>query len=172
MNRGTILIDTLDRIRSHYHPGCFVARGEEAFGLGVHYVVRPDGQVEATSACPPSWEGYPGLVHGGIIASLLDGAMTNCLFSHGFVAVTAELRVRYRHPVVVGQPATIRGEITRCSYSPFLAQARILQHGEVRASCTGKFMPVPDHDQRSPEGGPIAAEATSSRARDSHRSRT
>jgi acyl-coenzyme A thioesterase PaaI-like protein len=36
------------------------------------------------------------MLHGGVISSILDGTMTNCLFAHGTVAVTAELRVRFR----------------------------------------------------------------------------
>lgn len=94
----------------------------------------------ATVDCPAAWEGYPGLVHGGIIASLLDGAMTNCLFSRGLAAVTADLRVRYRHPVELGLPATIRAELTRDAAPLFVLEATLVQGEGVRVTATGKFM--------------------------------
>jgi len=87
-------------------------------------------------------------VHGGIIAALLDGAMTNSLFARGIVSFTAELRVRYRHPLPLGQSVTILGEVTRCSRPPFVTEARIVQGGRIHATCTGKFMPVPDRGPR------------------------
>jgi hypothetical protein len=84
---------TLQRLREVHHPRCFVGRDERDFGPGVRFDGRPDGGVEATVGCPPSWEGYGGMVQGGIIASLLDGAMTNALFARGTAAVTVT-----RHP--------------------------------------------------------------------------
>ncbi|HHX50764.1 MAG TPA: PaaI family thioesterase, partial [Clostridia bacterium] len=48
-------------------------------------------------------QGYPGMVHGGIIATLLDEIMANNLFDQGLFVVTAEITVRYVHKVPVGE---------------------------------------------------------------------
>jgi acyl-coenzyme A thioesterase PaaI-like protein len=39
--------------------------------------------------------------------------MTNCLFAHGIVAVTAEMTVRFRHPIKTGVPVIARARIAR-----------------------------------------------------------
>lgn len=132
--------DTLVDVRERYHPQCFVARGEECFGLGVHFVPESEVSVEARISCPPSWEGYPGLVHGGIIASLLDAAMTNALFARGTVAVTAEVNIRYRHPLPIGRVATVEGWVTQFEPPLYLVEAHIVSDAAVHATCTGKFM--------------------------------
>jgi uncharacterized protein (TIGR00369 family) len=134
--------DILEQLRSRHHPRCFVGREPGDFGLGVRYVVRPDGCVEAIIDCPSSWEGYPGVVHGGIIASLLDGAMTNALFARGTVAVTAELKIRYRKPLPLGRSATVVAQVTLCEPPLYTVEARIASGAEIHANATGKFMRV------------------------------
>jgi acyl-coenzyme A thioesterase PaaI-like protein len=76
-----------------------VCSPSNAAGLAVHFNMASDGSVTALYCGLPEVEGYPGLLHGGVIAALLDGAMTNCLFAHGTVALTVELNVRYRATV-------------------------------------------------------------------------
>jgi uncharacterized protein (TIGR00369 family) len=117
-----------------------VARPGDAGGLGLRFSKLGEGRVEDTTTCPEAWEGYPGLVHGGIIASLLDGAMTNALFARGVAAVTGELSVRYRGPLRLGRATRILGEVTRSRPPLHLARARIFQDGELRVEGEGKFM--------------------------------
>jgi acyl-coenzyme A thioesterase PaaI-like protein len=52
-------------------------------------------------------QGYRGILHGGVISSLLDAAMTNCLFNQGIEALTGDLRVRFLKPV----PCTVSLDI-------------------------------------------------------------
>ena len=95
--------------RRQTHPGCFVCGPANGHGLGLEFRLGEGGVVEASFACQGAFEGYPATLHGGIICALLDGAMTNCLFAHGHAAVTAELKVRFRHPVMTERPARVRG---------------------------------------------------------------
>jgi len=74
-----------------------------------------------------------------VISSLLDGAMTNCVFARGHVAVTAELKIRFKHPVVVGPPATVRAWIDRRYRSLYFVAAELAQNGEIKATAEGKF---------------------------------
>ena len=94
----------------------------------------------ADIACPKLWEGYPGMVHGGIIASLLDGAMTHCLFAMDISAVTADLHVRYRHALQLGQPAIVEAKVTRHIPPVYVLEAKITQEQVVCSTATGKFM--------------------------------
>ncbi len=127
-------------VRRARHPNCYVCAADRDTGLGITYVQRPSGDVVADVDCPEDWEGYTGLVHGGIISTLVDGAMTNCLFAKGIVAVTADLHVRYRHPVELGQRALVRAEVVRSSPPLFVLKATIHQNHRLCITATGKFM--------------------------------
>ncbi len=131
---------TLQQTRQLYHPDCVVCSAQHTQGLRIDYLPCEDGSVEATIDCPPHWQGYAGVVHGGIVSSLLDGAMTNCLFAQGVAAYTADLRVRFKRPLDVGHPARVTAKITRHATPIYELSAKIEQQGKVRALATGKFM--------------------------------
>lgn len=102
-----------------------------------------DGGVEAEFAGSPLHEGYPGWLHGGLIAALLDGAMTQCLFAHGHEAVTAEITVRYRHPVATADSLLVRAWLSRQRAALYCLRAELRQGGRVNAAAEGKFVARP-----------------------------
>jgi len=130
-------------IQAETHPYCLVCGQSNPFGLGLKFTCEPDGSVAATFLGHPALEGFEGLLHGGMIASLLDGAMTNCLFAHGYVAMTGELKVRYREPVQIGEEMTVRAWIKKSVAPLHLLAAQLKQGGLVKATATAKFMERP-----------------------------
>jgi uncharacterized protein (TIGR00369 family) len=122
------------------HPDCFVCGPAHPAGLGLRFVSQADGSVVAEFDCDAMHQGYPRMIHGGIVACLLDGAMTHCLFAQGHAAVTGDLRVRYRHPLDVGTPAIVRAWVTKAAPPLFVMAAEVSQLGRVKAKATAKFM--------------------------------
>ncbi|MGE5529497.1 MAG: PaaI family thioesterase [Patescibacteria group bacterium] len=92
--------------------GCFACGAANPIGLGLAFA--PHGEGVRTAFTPLSWhQGYDGLVHGGIIAVLLDEAMAHALIARGLYGVTARLNVRFRAPWPVGTPAFAAGRLAR-----------------------------------------------------------
>jgi uncharacterized protein (TIGR00369 family) len=108
--------------------------------LGLEFSVRDDGSVEARFEPEQRFQGYPRMLHGGVTSSLLDAAMTNCLFAGGIVAVTAELNVRFRHPIDLESPMRIRAWVLRSQPPLRVLEAEIRQGASVKARGRGKFM--------------------------------
>jgi acyl-coenzyme A thioesterase PaaI-like protein len=121
-------------------------------GLRVDFQPTADGGVEAQFDCARVFEGYSHRIHGGVIAALLDGAMTNCLFAHGHVAVTGELTVRFRHPVLTDRRATVRAWIQKSYYELHHVCAELVQNGRVLVKATAKFLDTAD-DGPDPSNG-------------------
>ena len=122
------------------HPFCFVCSASNPMGLALRYAPRPDGSVSAHFLGHSALEGYPGLLHGGVIAALLDGAMTNCLFTRGIHGRTVELEVRYHAGVVAAEEASLEAWLETEAHGLFQLRAELSQGGTVKASATGKFM--------------------------------
>jgi uncharacterized protein (TIGR00369 family) len=135
--------ELLHRTRDGLHARCVVCGQPGPPGLGLDFDVGRDGSVSATFDCAATFEGYPGMLHGGVISAIADGAMTNCLFARGVVAVTAELNVRFRHPVELGTPLTVTARVTRQTRPLWILEATLTQAGQVRVKATGKFMETP-----------------------------
>ena len=136
-------------VRLHPHAGCVVCSSQNEQGLGLSFKSLPDGSVEAMFDCNQAFQGYHNVLHGGITSTLLDGAMTNCMFAHGIHALTAELNIKFRHPVACCQPVTVRAWITRSSSKLHLLRAEISQNGLIMATATGKFVRI--KEQPDPE---------------------
>ena len=134
---------SLHKVRTQAHFNCAVCGSWNARGLGLDFTLSEDGGVQACFCCGKDFEGYAGLLHGGVIATVLDGAMTNCMFAHGCPSVTAELNVRFRHPVVTDTAATVRAWIDRSEPPLHVLKAQIVQDGQVKATSLGKFMEQP-----------------------------
>ena len=149
--------DLLEQTSESQHPRCIVCGRNGDCGLGLRFRSLPDGSVEAEFACPEQYQGYEGMLHGGATSSLLDGAMTNCLFAHGLVAVTADMTVRFRHPIAIREPLLVQASITRSQSPLHIVEAKIVQAGQVKAKAQGKFMEKANGDY-VPDIGKVQAE--------------
>lgn len=126
--------------QSAQHAGCIVCGTGNPAGLRLLFVPTADQGVTTRFVGSHELEGYRGLLHGGIICALVDGAMTNCLFARGVTAVTAELTVRYLEGVPIGREVEVVAGCLRTRGHLFVLQAEIRLEGRPVVRATGKFM--------------------------------
>ena len=130
----------LEETRDAAHAHCLICGAARTGVPLVGFTAQRDGSVKAIVAPGAAYEGYSGIVHGGVIATLLDAAMTNCLFAQGRCGRTGELTVRFRHPVASGEPLELRAWLEDSLPPLFLLQAELWQAGQLRATGAGKFV--------------------------------
>ena len=130
------------------HPHCVVCSPDNPCGLCLHFEARDDDTVTAEFELDQSVEGYIGWPHGGITAAVLDGAMTNWLFAHGLTGVTAQLNVRFRHPVRLKEPTTVTARLQRASHPLYILEARITQDSQLKVRAVGWFLHKECHTER------------------------
>jgi acyl-coenzyme A thioesterase PaaI-like protein len=94
---------------------CFVCGLENETGLHVKFYTEAPGKVRVDWTAPERFQGYPGHLHGGIAAALLDEAAGRTVLDGDPLRffVTLKMELRYRKPVPIGVPLVIRGEIVR-----------------------------------------------------------
>jgi acyl-coenzyme A thioesterase PaaI-like protein len=94
---------------------CFVCGLENESGLHVKFYTEAPGKVRVDWTAPERYQGYPGHLHGGIAAALLDEAAGRTVLDGDSLRffVTLKMELRYRKPVPIGVPLVIRGEIVR-----------------------------------------------------------
>jgi len=127
-------------IHNWIHPENVVYNVANTNGLDLKFKLSDDGSVIALFQLGQSHEGHLGILHGGVIASILDSAMGNCLFAHGHTTVTAELNIRFRHPVITQQTAIVTAWISKSSSALYLLEAQITQDGQTKVTAKGKFV--------------------------------
>lgn len=127
------------------HSECLLCGKNNPLSLGLRFRSDGKGAVWTEVQLSTRLQGYSGILHGGVISSLLDAAMTHSLFHAGIEAVTGDLRVRFVHPVPCGGIVAVRSWILT-SYPPlYSVRAELLVQGQVVAWGEGKFARRPEN---------------------------
>lgn len=92
---------------------CFGCGEANPNGLQLEFLLADDGTVVCPVSIPDHFEGHPGFLHGGIIATLLDETMSKAVRARGLTAMTRHLEVDYRRPVPSCTPIRMEGRILR-----------------------------------------------------------
>lgn len=137
-------LDTLAATSASCHPACVACKDIEAGGLGLRFVAEDAGFVVAEFACDAAYQGYPDRLHGGIVATLLDAAMTHCLFARGVRGFTARLQIRYHRPVLLHQRAEVRAWVCDGRAPIYFLESEVRQQRELCASAKASFYGVGD----------------------------
>lgn len=102
---------TDDAVQARPQSACFVCGPDNPHGLKVQFHCEESGVVTAAWVPRAAWEGFSGIVHGGIVSTVLDEAMSKAVASTGSGALTGELRVRFRRPVTTGDGFLVSGRV-------------------------------------------------------------
>jgi len=92
---------------------CFICGLENPVGLKLKIYQTEPGVIETTYTAPEHFQGYPGVLHGGIVASILDEISSRAHMgdpSEPRFMFTGKLEVRYRKNVPIGKPLKIIGK--------------------------------------------------------------
>lgn len=89
---------------------CFVCGEKNPNGLNLKFTLR-EGKVVTEFILHKTYQGYKDIVHGGIISTLLDESMVKAALLQGIPVVTAEITVRFKNPLMVGEKALVEAHI-------------------------------------------------------------
>lgn len=106
---------------------CFACGMQNEIGLKLQFYADGDGGVVGEYTVPRHFEGYPGLVHGGIVATMLDEALirTFLLDDPNRLMYTARLTTRFRKHLPIEQPLKLRAKIVKDRQTKGEAEAQI-----------------------------------------------
>ena len=128
---------------------CFICGMENPVGLHLHIYETAPGEVESTYIAPDHFQGYPGVLHGGIVAALLDEISGRALMGSDPMdsrfMFTAKLEVKYRKNVPIGKPLKIIGKAgkSKSKYAEAWAGIYDGETDELLAKGTALLMDVP-----------------------------
>jgi uncharacterized protein (TIGR00369 family) len=112
-------------------------------GLRMKFVQGPDGSV-ADFVVSNRYQSWSGMVHGGVMALMLDEAVGWAAWHAGRPGVTGRLQVSYRRPLKLGEPVRVVGKVDRTRRTLVYASAYIesLEDGSRIADATATLMAV------------------------------
>ncbi len=102
---------------------CFACGKDNPDGLQLKFESVGD-EVRTSVIFPRKFQGYSDVVHGGLVSTVLDETMVTLLNRMGYLALTAELSVRFREPVRVGERIDVTANLVEKRGKVFRLSAR------------------------------------------------
>ena len=119
---------------------CFACGAENPIGLHLHFV-EDGGGIRAEFTPGRQYEGYEGVLHGGIVATALDEAMAMLLHLRGREALTGRLDIRFRREAPVGQRLVVSARISEERTTFYATEAALaLSDGTLLAEARATFV--------------------------------
>ncbi len=125
---------------------CLICGLKNPFGLkGAFYEIE-NGDLVGIFKAREEHQGYPDIIHGGMTTAILDETIGRAIMikeKNNYWGFTAEITVRFKKPVPVGQELRVVGRITSDRGRLFEGEGRLLlEDGSVAAEASGKYMKV------------------------------
>jgi acyl-coenzyme A thioesterase PaaI-like protein len=123
---------------------CFVCGVENKFGLKSRFYELENGELMAVFRPAEEHQGYPGRLHGGLAATILDETIGRAImsaYSHDIWGVTVDFSIRLRKPVPLDREIRVFGRITKDGKRFFEGSGEIvLEDGSVAISGEGRYL--------------------------------
>ncbi len=117
----------MKKLEDDHH--CFVCGENNPYGLHLKFSIHK-GKISSEFVPQKIHQGYKDIVHGGIISTIIDEAMVKAALMQGLSAITAEITVRFKNPLMVGERAVVEAAITNMNKRIIETSAKIKKSDE------------------------------------------
>ncbi len=120
---------------------CFGCGPRSAIGLKLRFAELEDRSVVGNVTVTQPYQGWRGVVHGGIVALMLDETMAYAAAALGYLGVTGEMKIRFKKPVPTNEPLVLSGKVLWQRRNVFGIEAQVADRsGKVLAFSQGSFV--------------------------------
>lgn len=128
---------------------CFACGDLNERGIRMQLHMEPD-RAWSELTLDATFQGWEGIAHGGILATLLDEAMAWATASRDMFGFTARMSIEYRKPVRVGVPIRVEGRIVEAKKRVIRTEASVMDPatGDVLAHADGVYVAAPEERAR------------------------
>jgi acyl-coenzyme A thioesterase PaaI-like protein len=130
--------------KQHISRMCFVCGINNDFGLHARFYETLSNELVALIIPSEQHQGYPGRMHGGIAATILDETIARSITAgkeEQLWGVTLEIKTKYRKPVPLGVELKVVGRVTSENSRIFEGSGEIiLPNGDIAVSAEGRYM--------------------------------
>ncbi len=107
--------------------------------IGLHMEVSYLEQKAVSKLClKREFQGWHNIVHGGVVATILDEIMAHAVMHYVGKGVTTSLQITYRDPVPVGQEVSVVGYVVERKSRVAVARGEIRRAGNEKVAATGE----------------------------------
>ena len=133
--------ETSTQLSARINSSCFACGLDNPRGLHLNFEKSAHGEMCASWTPDQTTEGFDGIVHGGLVSTVLDESMAKAVTASGADALTVELLVRFRRHVIAGDAISVCGWVTESRKRKIRTEATLTNsHGEELAHGWASFL--------------------------------
>ena len=129
------------------YPNCFGCGGENPHGLRLDMKIDGD-ELSAEFTPAPHHQGWPGIVHGGIISALLYEVMENWTYFNGIVTMMRSMETRFRTPASIGEPIRAMSWLEKREGHEITVAAKLRSNGKTIAESRASLVELNAQQRR------------------------
>lgn len=131
---------------------CFVCGKDNPFGLNITFL-KDKNEVRAELIPESKHQGFKGIVHGGILFSILDEIMgRTAVITKRVLTLTVEINIKYRKKAKVGEKIIFTAHMTQDLGRMIEAQGQVCKEdGTLLAEAKGRFIVLSKEMQKEVE---------------------
>jgi uncharacterized protein (TIGR00369 family) len=125
---------------------CMVCGIKNNFGLKANFYELENKEVVSIFQARREHQSYPGQIHGGIVAAILDETIGRVILvdTPEIWALTVNISIKYHKPIPVGVELKVFGRIDRHKRQFYEGSGElVLQDGTIGATATGTYIKIP-----------------------------
>ena len=111
---------------------CFCCGSKNQIGLQLHFTETPEGRMRTFWTPRREHQGFKDIVHGGLVATVLDEVMVRFLYLRGIHAVTAGMETKWAEPVRAGSAYRFEGWIAQDRGRAVITEAEAFHEASAR----------------------------------------
>jgi acyl-coenzyme A thioesterase PaaI-like protein len=133
--------ERLEHLKSIHHSECVFNRNPPVPSLQFRF--KEGGILTGEFTGTEAHQGYKNMVHGGILAAMIDASMAQCLMGHGVAAYTTDLNLKFRKPVLINRQAIVETTIEEVDIGMLYSLTSvIIQNRQVSVKASGRFLKI------------------------------
>ena len=134
------IYEGIENIMEDQYNNCFACGTSNPIGLKLKFDRKGD-EMFSKFCLDSRYEGYPEVIHGGIISTIMDEAMAKVLLDEDITAFTVNINVDFLRQVNVGKEYTVISRIKKRSSRLFFCSGEIIDaENNVCAKAESKFL--------------------------------
>ena len=127
-------------MNGRFHKNCFACGQHSGSGLKLEFMLHADNTLSGEFTISEEYQGYDGILHGGIIAAILDSSMIHLFhMKEGMELRTAKLNIRFIKPIPVEETITVKATADADMHHLYKARSQILICDTVFVEAEGYF---------------------------------
>ena len=127
---------------------CFACGKKNPIGLKLEITESNEGEAIAKFVARKEYQGFKDILHGGIIATILDEVMVWASFLAGYYVATAKLEIKYKKPAPIGKELIATGKITKVEGKKVFGKATLVMDNIVLAEARSLMIIVKEKENR------------------------